>query len=433
MPRPRNSKIDLRFSLATSMAFAFLISRCVHAGGDVTLSPPSIVQSAVVNGQPTTLAITVTNNSSNLFKTPMAQGNSSCTELQSAAWLTLSTFEIDVGVSLTQTFTATINPAGLAAGSYSATICMLPAPIPVELTVTPIVYRNNALVDLIFQDSLQQRVSFQIQTPNIPIAAGDAQTYCYYFSMPNTSTAAVRHWLSHMDAGIQHAILFSTATAAAPDGTLTQNPCTTFPGQVSTWLYATHNADEDQVFPTSDGTGNPVALEIAAGQPAFLQIYLVNTTDQALTPMISITADALDPEQTYTKTAAYLTLNTAIIIPPETTDITVQNTCAVPADAKFWWLSTRTHHIATQSVVSDGSTDLQVSNDWADPSIALFSAPSFYQFSNGFTYSCTYDNDSAEEVRFGDSESADELCVGIGYFFPAPTGGKTCTNSAGPF
>jgi hypothetical protein len=292
----------------------------------------------------------------------------------------------------------------------------------------------NAFVDLILQDGFQQRLQFQIQSPNISIEAGDAQTYCYYFSMPNTTTAAVKHWLSHMDTGIHHAILFSTPTAAAPDGTLTQNPCATFPGgQVSTWLYAAHSTDEDQVFPSSDGNGNPVALEIAAGQPAFLQIYLVNGSTQALSPSISITADALDPQQTYTKTAAYLTTNSTVDIPAGTLGYPVQNTCAVPANVKFWWLSTRTHHFAMQSKISDGSTDLIVSNDWADPSVALFPAPSFYQFTNGLTYACTYNNAGGDRVLFGDSESTNELCMGIGYFFPANAGGKTCTNNSGPF
>lgn len=292
----------------------------------------------------------------------------------------------------------------------------------------------HAFVDRIFDDGFQQRVVFQIQSPSIPIAAGDAQTYCYFFSIPTAATAGVKWWVSHMGAGMQHAIVFTTQTAAAPDGTLTnQSPCSTFPGQPSKWLYATYHADEDLVFPASDGAGQPLALTVAAGQPAFLQMYLRNDTAQALSPAIAITAEAIDPTQPYTTTAAYMTFNTNISIPAGGQSYQVQNTCPVPGGEKFWWLSTRTHRFATQAQISDGGADLVVSNNWEDPSIARWGAPAFYQFGSGLTATCTYDNLSGQTVVFGDSETTNEVCMGIGYFFPAPTRGEYCVNNMGPF
>lgn len=293
----------------------------------------------------------------------------------------------------------------------------------------------HAFIDRIFDDGFQQRVVFQIQSPTIPIAAGDAQTYCYFFSMPNAATAGVKWWVSHMGAGIQHAILFTTPTAAAPDGTLTdQSPCGTFPGgQPSKWLYATYHGDEDLVFPTNDGAGLPLAQTVAAGQPAFLQIYLVNATTQTLTPAIAITAEALDATQAYTTTAAYMTFNTNISIPSDGTSYQVQNTCPVPGGEKFWWLSTRTHHFATQAKISDGSNTLVSTENFNDPAITRFTPPAFYTFTNGLTATCVYDNLSGATVQFGDSEATNELCMGIGYFFPAPTGGEYCVNNTGPF
>lgn len=293
----------------------------------------------------------------------------------------------------------------------------------------------HAFIDRIFDDGFQQRVVFQIQSPSIPIAAGDAQTYCYFFSMPTGATTGVKWWVSHMGAGMQHAILFATQTAAAPDGTVTnQSPCGTFPGgQAPKWLYATYHADEDLVFPTSDDAGHPLALTVAAGQPAFLQIYLVNSTAQPLSPSIAITAEAIDPAQPYTTTAAYMTFNTDISIPSDGTNYQVQNTCPVPGGEKFWWLSTRTHHFAVQAKVSDGGTDLVSSEFFNDPAFARFAPPAFYAFTNGLTATCTYDNLSGSVVMFGDSESTNEVCMAIGYFFPAPTGGEYCVNNTGPF
>ncbi len=293
--------------------------------------------------------------------------------------------------------------------------------------------RANAFVDRVFDDGFQQRVTFQIQSPAIPIAAGDTQTYCYFFTMPNNVATGVKWWVSHMDAGMQHAILFSTPTAAASNGTLTNgSPCATFPGQVSTWLYATHNTDEDLVFPVSDGAGHPIALSVAAGQPAFLQMLLVNDTSGMLSPSITITAEGLDPAQTYTTTGAYMTINTSIDIPPGSNGFEAQNTCPAPSGARFWWLSTRTHKFGVESKVSDGSTALVDTTDWGHPAITQYSEPTLYQFTNGITVACTYDNPTNSSIQFGDSESTNEVCMGIGYFTPAPTGGKICVNSTGP-
>ena len=238
-----------------------------------------------------------------------------------------------------------------------------------------------------------------------------------------------------MGAGMQHAILFTTATAAAPDGTLTnQSPCGTFPsGQSSKWLYATYHADEDLVFPTSDGAGLPLGTSVAAGQPAFLQMYVINTTAQPLNPSITIEAEALDASQPYTATAAYMTVNTNISIPSDGQDHTAQNTCPVPSAVKFWWLSTRTHHFATQAKASDGATDLVTTEFFDDPSVARFVPPAFHAFTSGLTATCHYQNTSGATVTFGDSESNNELCMTIGYFFPAPTGGEYCVNNVGPF
>ena len=70
----RSRGFAYRFSLAAFAAFAFLIARCVHADGVVTVSPSSIVQSAAVNGTPIVVTITVTNNTSSFFETPVGLG-----------------------------------------------------------------------------------------------------------------------------------------------------------------------------------------------------------------------------------------------------------------------------------------------------------------------------------------------------------------------
>jgi hypothetical protein len=166
------------------------------------------------------------------------------------------------------------------------------------------------------------------------------------------------------------------------------------------------------------------------GQPLFLQMYLTNPGDVPLTASVLLKAEALATQATYTKTATYLTYNNGMSIP--TGISTVQKTCAVPAGAKFWWLSTRTHHFAMTSKIINAGSDVVVSTDWEHPAAATFAAPNFLQFAPaGLTYECDYNNDSGNPIHDGDSETTNENCAGIGYFFPA-THAALCLGNLGP-
>ncbi len=110
----------------------------------------------------------------------------------------------------------------------------------------------------------------------------------------------------------------------------------------------------------------------------------------------------------------------------------IEQTCQVPTASKFWWLSTRTHKFAAFSKIRDAGSDVVVSNDWAHPAVLLSSAPTFVQFSPaGMTYQCAYNNPGGSPIQSGESESSDEACIGVGYFFPA-TRPATCINNVGP-
>ena len=56
----------------------------------------------------------------------------------------------------------------------------------------------------------------------------------------------------------------------------------------------------------------------------------------------------------------------------------------------------------------------------------------FYTFASGaMTYECTYNNTGANMgrvIRSGSSLETDEICMGVGYFFPS-TGPKFCLDS----
>lgn len=280
--------------------------------------------------------------------------------------------------------------------------------------------------DYLFIDSFEAFPGFQIQLPQITVPPGGSGTYSYYVRGPIAQAIAVNHWSSAKSPATHHVIAYATYTAQwapverHPPGTLLESPCSLDGGGNGRvgWLYAAHQPSQDLVVPDNDGTGKPLAMEIQSGQPLCVEIY-IPSSDVPTTGSARVRADGLPVGQAYTKSATYLTYNFSIFIPPSSTT-TVQQTCLTPAGAKFWQVSTRTHRFATLSSILDGAMPLVEVFDWGDPASATFTAPAFHTFaSNGLKYTCTYFNPTGSAITSGESEETDEVCMGIGYFFPA--------------
>jgi hypothetical protein len=293
--------------------------------------------------------------------------------------------------------------------------------------------------DLIFANGFDPHPGFEVATPDIVVPAQTSSTYCYYFRAPNTATLGIKRWASSMSPGMHHLILFATYDSAwnpserQPPGTLAQIPCGfSEGGGNAAWVYAAHDPTEELLLPGDDGSGTPLAVEVVPSQPMFVQMYVRNDGSAAVTTSAVLTADALAPADAYTKSATYLAANLTLSIPSPTGGFPVQQTCAAPAGAKFWWLSTRTHHFASESRIEDAGSPLVVSTDWEHPASVTFNPPASYAFSaSGMTYRCTYDNVSGAPVHGGEDEETQEACIGVGYFFPAARP-MLCINDLGP-
>jgi len=284
---------------------------------------------------------------------------------------------------------------------------------------------------------------FQFDTPEVIVGPGEEITYCYYFHTPNAETIGIRRWALTLGSVAHDVTLFATYDAThlpadrEPAGTLSSTNCGFVDmgssNTLANWAYAAHNPFEQIVLPADDGAGSPLAVEVVAGQPMFLQMHFINPTGVAIANTVRLAAEALEIGVGYTKTASYFTYNNSISIPASSAGHTETRTCAAPAGVEFWFLSTHTHQFATSASVRDGVIPLVQSADWENPEILVFSSPGFYTFSpSGLTYECVYNNPTGSPIVSGNSPISDENCVGIGYFFPA-TRPLLCIDNAGPF
>lgn len=264
---------------------------------------------------------------------------------------------------------------------------------------------------------------FQIDSPMLELRPGTEATYCYYFRMPNTSTVGVKQWQSMMTPGSHHMILYFTASELAPEGTLTTTGCGA--GR-AVWAYAAQTPE--QTFAMPPGVG----MTVEAGQPAFLQMHYLNATERPRQVRVSLNAETYRDTESYTPAAAYVTYNSNISVPPGTPaspgTATAGGLCTVPSSAKFFSLSTHVHKQGTRTLVLDGTQTVFESTDWEHPGARTFEAP-YYSFgSGGLNYRCEYKNPTSRVVTDGDSAELDEMCMAIGYFFPAQKA-TFCLNS----
>lgn len=295
-------------------------------------------------------------------------------------------------------------------------------------------------------DALPPGRGFQIVTPEIIVPAGQEITFCYYFRTPNTESMGIKRWASEMTPGTHHMIMYATTNQQGqpvdkmPPGTVAAASCGFIPGGTPSWLYAAQTPIAALQLPPDDGAGKPLAMEIAPNTAGFLQLHYKNPTASPLTARAVINAEALDAGAAYTKTATFVTYNNSISIPPAAVGDVESQTCSVPANLKFWRMSTHVHKQAVKTVVKSGlagsTTVAFTSTDWEQPGAQTWMSPAFYTFpSNALTYECTYDNAGTNvdrTITTGDSAKVDESCMAIGYFFPA-TKPLICFNGLGPF
>lgn len=283
---------------------------------------------------------------------------------------------------------------------------------------------------------------FQIDTPEVLIGPGEEITYCYYFETPNTEPIGVKRWALTLGSVAHDVTLYATydgaqnPTPRQPDGTLTASDCgfedTAATSTIANWLYAGHDAFAELVLPADDGAGSPLAVEVPAGAPMFLEMHFINSTGATIANTVRLDAEALAIGTAYTETASYFTYNTSLSIPAGSGGHTATQTCPVPPGVEFWFLTTRTHGHASLATVRDGLGPLVQSPDWEHPAIQLFLPPAAYTFSaSGMTYECVYNNPGPTTITSGNDPQTDENCVGSGYFFPA-TRPLLCLDSTGP-
>lgn len=264
-----------------------------------------------------------------------------------------------------------------------------------------------------------------IETPLVTIAPGEEKFFCYATSLPDGPALGVKRWSSKMTPGSHHLIVFASDEPYAPDGTIEECPGLSFVagagGKPPIWAYGAQ--EPEAAVPSPDGVG----IVMQPGQHLIVNLHYLNASAIPITARAQIDIETYGPGEEYIPAAALATYNTQIDIPPKGRQ-SVEGSCDVPAGSKFFSLSTHSHRYTKHATVRDGDKVLADTTDWEHPAQVNIGAP-FLELATGkLTYHCDYDNPTDHAIVTGESAEKNEMCMGIGYFFPATRAGF-CINS----
>lgn len=264
----------------------------------------------------------------------------------------------------------------------------------------------------------------QIDVPSFELGPYEETTLCYYTTVRVDSELGIRGWQSSMTEGSHHLIMFFTRNATRPDGTLEEcglNSIGSGLTGVPIWAYSAQEPEAEIHFP--EGVGFPFTTE----QHLFVQMHYLNPTGNTVDANVRITGRSYPQGVEYQRAGVFVTYNTEIDIPAGESG-SAGGSCEVSGSENFFLLSTHSHQFATSARVFDGDTMLVDTTDWEHPAVRQWNSAPFYQFTSGaLDYRCTYQNPTRNRIRTGDSAQTDEMCMGVGYFFPS-RGMRFCFN-----
>jgi hypothetical protein len=270
-------------------------------------------------------------------------------------------------------------------------------------------------------------------------------------TLPNTSEVDVGGFQSWMSPGSSHHfILYQQGTGPFATGPYASTPqpsgtITTCGFGTGTWVYATSTpgAVVGMNLPAA------VGLPFAAGAQVNLNMHFINPGATTLYPKVKL--NILFAHDVQQKAAVMVSFNRQINIPPATSTgpgtQTVSGTCNPPVGSKFFTMSTHTHKHATTAIVSlvrggqsqeivhTGAATTYPANqvggsgtDWEHPGVSQWQAPDFLTIGQGdsFTYGCSYVNTAMTAVTVGETAASNEMCMAVGYYFPAGSAYSYC-------
>ena len=270
----------------------------------------------------------------------------------------------------------------------------------------------------------------RLSVPSFTVAPGDEVSPCYYTSVPEEAASAVVRIESAMTPGSHHLVLFRTDEALAPDGTF--GDCDALlafssPQDMPQWIYA---AQEDvQTFETPDGVGIP----LPPGSHVAFSLHYVNASTEPLD--VDLHLELFYAKDSVTSAGSFVSYAPDISVLPQAEGF-VSGHCELPHDANVFMLTTHSHQFTTSARIDRwaGGVNLErllLTEDWEHPTVETYSGGDYVTLGadEELAYTCRFQNTLDETLIDGESAVNEEMCMAIGWYFPANGANTYCAGN----
>lgn len=269
-----------------------------------------------------------------------------------------------------------------------------------------------------------------VSFPDTVVGPGVEKTECVVLRLGNAAPAHIGSLHNVLGEGSHHLIVYRVNdTVEQP----TPFPCKPFtdtldPAKGSP-LMVTQKKDDVLQLPPG------VAYSIDANQMIRLEMHYINPSSTEKTVSAKSTLVPIS-EDDFRDEAGFLFIgNPDIKLPPKSETKLGPSFFQIPQElsgVKFFAMTGHEHQLGTNVQVAMSTTDTdpgQMIYDvpgwtWSEPKTEVFSAPFTVPDNGGFTFTCTWNNTTDTQVRFGESANA-EMCFFWAYYYPNK-GARVC-------
>jgi hypothetical protein len=261
-----------------------------------------------------------------------------------------------------------------------------------------------------------QEFSWTMSPLDVPVGV---EVYkCQDFDNPFGKDIAIVTSESVMTKGAHHFAAFRIAG-------LTAAPMTDCPAgglEAHEFIHASQQFDQVTTYPPNVGRFLPATDGLR------LMVHLLNaTTDIVHVQPTRFSAHFVAADQVQYKAAGVFLNNLGLSVPPGQSSVT--KSAMIPSDIKLLGAVSHmhSHGVGFTSSTGDGRK-IYESTTWAEPQAESFDPPMQITGGTTITWTCSFQNDTAQTLTFGQSAATNEMCIFNGVYYPSPDGSSIVQN-----
>ena len=181
--------------------------------------------------------------------------------------------------------------------------------------------------------------------------------------------------------------------------------------------YSTQIPDDSLEFPQG------VAALVPAKMGFRLQSHYLNTSSQPLEAHVEVTFHLAKPGAVKDHAGVLFVPEFQFAIQPNSTQV-VNHTCNLPFDMNLLKAASHMHKHGTHFDAKIAEEKVFETETWDEPESALFAPAKAVKGGAKLDFNCTFVNNSADTLTFGESAEKNEMCIFVASFYPVPAGGQ---------